>query len=194
MKNKKILFIFFIVFFTNLFFVNKVFASSFSISDEKRNTIENVMKEHPDCNSWISVDYQNKSSFFIFNVPEGTELYAKDNLINTCDSSRIFWYCYYYNSTDNTYTLFWSGNSCGHQELNLETFYSNRVVYADENKENVFFSPTLPGIVARQVEEVEMSQVLQEIITLLPQILVVMVSLVGLRKGLKMLETFLHQS
>ena len=194
MKNKKILFIFFIVFFTNLFFVNKVFASSFSISDEKRNTIENVMKEHPDCNSWISVDYRNKSSFFIFNVPEGTELYAKGNLINTCDSSSILWYCYYYNSTDNTYTLFWSGNSCGHQELNLETFYSNRVVYADENKENVFFPVALVGQVARQLVGVRMSPALQEVVGVLPLIIALLVSLVGLRKGLKMLLTFLRMS
>lgn len=60
---------------------------------------------------------------------------------------------------------------------------------------NTYFFPAAPqGIVAHQVETVEMSQVLQEIVALLPTILVVLVSLVGLRKGLKMLETFLRQS
>ena len=50
------------------------------------------------------------------------------------------------------------------------------------------------GIVAQQVEEIQLSQALQEVIAILPTTLVVLVSLVGLRKGLKMLETFLHQS
>ena len=50
------------------------------------------------------------------------------------------------------------------------------------------------GIVAQQVEEIQLSQALQEVIAILPMTLVVLVSLVGLRKGLKMLETFLHQS
>lgn len=50
------------------------------------------------------------------------------------------------------------------------------------------------GIVAQQVEEIQLSQTLQEVIAILPMTLVVLVSLVGLRKGLKMLETFLRQS
>lgn len=54
--------------------------------------------------------------------------------------------------------------------------------------------PQVQGIVAQQVEEIQLSQALQEVIAILPKTLVVLVSLVGLRKGLKMLETFLHQS
>lgn len=50
------------------------------------------------------------------------------------------------------------------------------------------------GIVAQQVEEIQLSQALQEVIAILPMTLVVLVSLVGLRKGLRVLETFLHQS
>lgn len=73
------------------------------------------------------------------------------------------------------------------------------ISYDDYWKEKTggdFFQPAplTQGIVAQQVEQIRMTQILQEIITLLPLILVVMVSLVGLRKGLKMLETFLHQS
>ena len=70
---------------------------------------------------------------------------------------------------------------------------SNNILNADGT---IFFrlAPQVQGIVAQQVETVKMSQVLAEIITLLPLILVVMVSLVGLRKGLKMLVTFLRQS
>lgn len=77
---------------------------------------------------------------------------------------------------------------------NHQIIYSNFDIYNSDG--TVFFQPAplTQGIVAQQVEQIKMTQILQEIITLLPLILVVMVSLVGLRKGLKMLETFLHQS
>lgn len=70
--------------------------------------------------------------------------------------------------------------------------YSNVDVFNPDG--TVFFHTTPQGIVARQVEEVEMSQVQAEILGILPLILVLVVSFLGLRKALKMLETFLRQS
>lgn len=75
-------------------------------------------------------------------------------------------------------------------------FYSSVDIY-DTNKIDVLFQETplvSQKVVAQAVEKVEMSQALQEVIAILPMTLVVLVSLVGLRKGLKMLETFLRQS
>lgn len=57
-----------------------------------------------------------------------------------------------------------------------------------------FFQVTPQVVLAPQVEEIQLSQALEEVLGILPMTLVVLVSLVGLRKGLKMLETFLHQS
>lgn len=72
------------------------------------------------------------------------------------------------------------------------------IYYTDGNQktdDKPFFQQTPQvGIVAQQVEEIQLSQALQELIAILPMTLVVLVSLVGLRKGLKMLETFFHQS
>lgn len=72
------------------------------------------------------------------------------------------------------------------------------IYYSDGNGKTddaPFFQQTPQvGIVAQQVEEIQLSQALQEVIAILPMTLVVLVSLVGLRKGLKMLETFLRQS
>lgn len=57
-----------------------------------------------------------------------------------------------------------------------------------------FFQVTPQVVLAPQVEKIQLSQTLEEVLGILPMTLVVLVSLVGLRKGLKMLETFLHQS
>lgn len=119
-------------------------------------------------------------SHYISTVPE-------DNNINIA--------VHYYNL--NSDSSAWVDDGTWHdchvdQKSGDHIFYSNINVLNTDG--TVFFHPAPQGIVARQVEKVEMSQVLQEIITLLPQILVVVVSLVGLRKGLKMLETFLRQS
>lgn len=57
-----------------------------------------------------------------------------------------------------------------------------------------FFQVTPQVVLAPQVEKIQLSQTLEEVLGILPTTLVVLVSLVGLRKGLKMLETFLHQS
>lgn len=57
-----------------------------------------------------------------------------------------------------------------------------------------FFQVTPQVVLAPQVEEIQLSQTLEEVLGILPMTLVVLVSLVGLRKGLKMLVTFLRQS
>lgn len=79
--------------------------------------------------------------------------------------------------------------------LSLDNLYYSSVDIKDIDG-NVVFSvpPQVQGIVAQQVEEIQLSQTLEEVLGILPMTLVVLVSLVGLRKGLKMLETFFHQS
>lgn len=57
-----------------------------------------------------------------------------------------------------------------------------------------FFQPTPQVVLAPQVEKIQLSQTLEEVLGILPLILVVVVSFLGLRKGLKMLVTFLRQS
>lgn len=50
------------------------------------------------------------------------------------------------------------------------------------------------AVVANQLEGVQMVQVMKEIVGVLPLIIVVVVSLVGLRKALQMLSTLLHKA
>lgn len=90
-----------------------------------------------------------------------------------------------------------SGYIGGIESLNIVACTTD-IYYKDgeqKTDDKPFFQQTPQvGIVAQQVEEIQLSQALQEVIAILPMTLVVLVSLVGLRKGLKMLETFLRQS
>lgn len=167
----------------------------------------------------INIDFSNRQyvavlrgSYIIFYYPnfDNSEFVLFDNSTDLTEIKAI-------NSLDNTDTI-----RCMHFEVNInnkdftdkeamigsgieanwtENFvvgpYSNILstnmeIYDHNGK--IFFPKTPLPIVAQSVEEVEMSQVLQEIVALLPMTLVVLVSLVGLRKALKMLETFLRQS
>ncbi len=62
------------------------------------------------------------------------------------------------------------------------------------NSDGTIFFRVAPQVLAQQVEKVATGQVLQEIIQLLPTILVVVVSFLGLRKALRMLLKLLRQS
>lgn len=75
---------------------------------------------------------------------------------------------------------------------------SNYIGYANCNCYNldgtVFFKAPAKGILVQKLEGVEMSQIMKEIIVILPLTIVVVVSLVGLRKALAMLFTLLRKA
>lgn len=73
---------------------------------------------------------------------------------------------------------------------------SNFDVLNVDGVNTVFQQPTLGKVttLAPVMNKVEMTPVLEEIIMILPLIIVVVVSLVGLRKALKMLSQLLHRS
>lgn len=75
---------------------------------------------------------------------------------------------------------------------------SNLLKYKDSllNVEDGFFLtvPTASGTLAPIVQETSLEGVLQEIVEILPIVLVIIVGLIGLRKALAMLSKVLHQS
>lgn len=79
----------------------------------------------------------------------------------------------------------------------LEHVLYNADIYNTDNT-LFFLAPVqavpLQGEIAQKLEGVEMSQVMKEIVGVLPLIIVVVVSLVGLRKALTMLSTLLHKA
>jgi len=73
---------------------------------------------------------------------------------------------------------------------NDEYLFKNIKAYDDDT---LFFLPAPLTHLAQVVEKVEMEETLKEIIQILPLILVVVVSFLGLRKALQMLSTLLHR-
>ena len=79
---------------------------------------------------------------------------------------------------------------------NIIVFSKNDVL--NEDGSVVFQNPPqekpLEGIIAKQIQPKEMNKTLQEIVGILPIVMIVVVSYLALRKALKMLSTLLKQS
>jgi hypothetical protein len=198
MANKKIIFIILFAILLFLLGCSSVFAST-SLTDLEGTTyiLPDLPEEINGCPYIISrcEKYNTYCLLFVKSNDFSQFVNSDDDVILPVDASGNQCSDVYLAETktlDNPTS--WTTKKWG----GLQPATAHHFIYANYNIYNtdgtVFFQPAPQGIVARQVEKVEMSQVLQEIITLLPLILVVVVSLAGLRKGLKMLETFLHQS
>lgn len=207
MKNKKILIIALFLIFFCLLGYSKCFAYDLKGNNCTLNIPDELYQKI------ISNDYYKQYSciFVMRSLSCYDVIYikSKDGLYfyiegNSVSSSTTFdGVSVSYNLSDlsvrggDTFTNFTMGGWTYSGSLYNGTynFYlRNLDLYADKNKENCLFHTAPQGIVAQQVEQVKMSQVQAEILGILPLTLVVVVSLVGLRKGLKMLETFLRQS
>lgn len=99
-------------------------------------------------------------------------------------------YLYDYNSKNGVWgsPRPWGGLS----GTGVKVFYSSENVYNEDG--TVFFRRTPLGIVGEALETTPMEGVLMEIVKILPLILVLVVSLLGLRKCLKTLSTLLRQA
>lgn len=76
---------------------------------------------------------------------------------------------------------------------NCNIIYSSSDIYTDDSCGDIFF-PLPPQTLVEVMEKVKKGATLQEIVALLPVILSVLVSLLALRKALKMLSDFLRTS
>ena len=129
------------------------------------------------------------AQYWDFDIPEGVEMLVcivhagginfNTNFIEISDGSNL-------NPTFGHY-----GGSASRSVI-----ASNYDIMSTDGLSTVFPQPTLRKVttLAPVVNKVEMSPVLKEIIQILPLIIVVLVSFLGLRKALKMLSTFLNRS
>lgn len=213
MKNKKILIIALFLILFCLLGYSKSFASTdiiinnISLNEKELNFINNIMRDNPNYR-YCAVIINDAGKKFAYLYSSGIELkfYVKETSSNSgyyalwCNDNKSNTLIYKLDD----FSLFASYDSFTTVWITHEDSLSNKVsrlycnfdVYSDNTYTKVLFqgTPQVQGIVAQQVEEIQMSQALQEVIAILPMTLVVLVSLVGLRKGLKMLETFLRQS
>lgn len=193
MENKKIYFIFLLVLMFLLLICTSCFAST-TYTDV--NGIVHTLPDLPDdvgSNPYLvsrCEKYNNYALLYTKDTNFSKFVYdTSNNSFAPCDSSGKQCEYIYLAETDSLDNpTKW--NIRGSWGL-LQPASSHYIIYSNHDIYNtdgtIFFHPAPQGIVAQQVEEVEMSQALQEILGILPLILVVVVSLVGLRKALQML-------
>lgn len=75
-----------------------------------------------------------------------------------------------------------------------EVLASKKEIYADINRDEIFFQPTEPPVLATAVAPVNLTKVLDPVMQILPIGLACLVSFVGLRKGLDLLRRMLYQA
>lgn len=194
LKNKKFLIIFFTIFILIFF----SFSNCFAYTIDENNAVSSyaLVKDYCESNNLTIYDYVITSEGFIYvainsdyslSVVYGEAAGKYANYI-TCTGYRIF------KLEDN-------GNfSVAVSSTNGSKYtYGDAIIYSsfDVLKDGTIFflkTPVVQGIIAPKLEGVEMSQTIQEIVAILPLIIVVVVSLVGLRKALQMLSTLLRKA
>lgn len=191
--------------------VSNISIETISLTDDEISFINNILEENPNYRYYcvyISDDpsirfvrfYSSYDDlkFYVLNVNASSPnsyygIMCSDNDIDTfiyrlsdftyVKSSRSYF------ETDITY---YDVSSICHYAI-----FSNFDIYSDKTYAEVLFQAPpaqKQGIVEKSLEEVEMKATMKEILGILPLIIVVVVSLVGLRKGLKMLSSLLHKA
>lgn len=220
LNNKKVLIISLLTVILLFFSVSNCFASTPTTSEEPfEGTLSDdvLSKVHNFMNDNNFTDYifcygsylYNVNFFIFFNSSESGMLYEFYNSsyryyylkpVNAC--SYVIYTLSDFTSSDTVFDkeLFFceaDNNLCTGIYDTPITFFDSTVDIYDSNKVDLVFQvpPVVEAqaVVANQLEGVQMIQVMKEIMGVLPLIIVVVVSLVGLRKALQMLSTLLHK-
>lgn len=197
LKNKRFFIILLLTFILLLFSVSSCFAvylppSMENFNDPNENYI--VFKDIEDnyflVTTKTQLNYEDYGDYCVFwNAGGSVNIYEleNDNWIFITGTSN----------TSVSYLIADRNNSC----LRVDDYgssiclvASNYDIFFTRNLSNVFFQKTPLGIVARQVEKLEMSQVMKEIVGLLPLVIGLLVSVIGLRKGFVLLLKILNRS
>lgn len=177
-------------------FTNSVFASSYNASNGKSYDLPEFtdeMKKYDKYLIFVENDGKHFGLYFLvdddgyfFNNSSG--IYCHGRLL-ICSTDGDGYYGSRYEIEPGTV------GKIGGSINGSSTFISSVDIYTDVNKSDVFFQkplvPVLVGIMDREKAE---KMTVQEILGVLPLIIVVVVSFLGLRKALRMLVTFLRRS
>lgn len=101
---------------------------------------------------------------------------------------------YVLSSNNSSWELYKQKGYLGIYYAKEKIIYSNIDIYNGIKSDDIFFQAPPQGILAPIVEGTKMETTLQEVIHLLPLIIVVVVSFLGLRKALQMLSTLLRRA
>lgn len=205
MKNKKILIIALFLILFCLLGCSKCFASVSYTYNGNKVTLPEIPEKEGYTNYLIYYANDNPNIVQLKLFPTDLSYYPKVYKPNGCltlgtynSSVSSLSPSYYYDVEKGTdWKKTDDSGYIGGIELSNIVACTTDIYYYDGNQmtdDKPFFQVTPQVVLAPQVEEIQLSQTLEEVLGILPTTLVVLVSLVGLRKGLKMLETFLHQS
>lgn len=213
MKNKKILIVFAFLFLFVLFISGECSAFSYDYNDTTINVPE-IPQEAKD-RGFIICGYgdgcdsiENGATFLVYPLEDVRDncFYYLDNRYNNRNL------CYKTTNSDkgklrvlkiNQKKTEWIEEtkylSDSHDMWSNYVFaypptYSKYCIYEDSSYSSIFFQGTPLGIVTQKVQALNLEETMGEIVGILPQILVIVVSLVGLRKALKTLSTLLHRA
>lgn len=201
LKNKRILFIFALILITVLI----VPLKSFCATDSTRDTTTGFTEEQVKIIKSVYAQYSSKGNSYVCRYHANLiTMYIYDS------STDLFFYVLngdlYSNIKCSPYYINFSSsgviNDEGQGSYNQvyahadgkPNIYSNRDVYLGASRDTIFFQAPPQGMLAPIVEGTKMETTLQEVIHLLPLIIVVVVSFLGLRKALRMLSTLLRRA
>lgn len=195
--------------FIALTFITFLWVTSNVKADSDIESYYNTCIDYLNNNNISYYNYMITSSgdsyFYYFTTDEsnGSIIYAEDRSYHTyLIKNGVVFYFDSVNESNNRVPLNSYGNSyvdVGNADV-FSIIYSNFNVINGQN-DSIFFQQTplpapmeIQGVLANQVSSQEMGAVLQEVVSLLPLTIVVVVSLVGLRKGLMLLRQVLHKA
>ncbi|MGN1327824.1 MAG: hypothetical protein ACI4VQ_07110 [Clostridia bacterium] len=195
-KNKKFLIIFFLTAFILIFSFSSCFAVA--VTSSNAQTIYNQVEDYCTTNNITIYDYIITSDGYVYVATrENYSMYVNhlwDGDFINCTGCTIF----YFGTEDSFNVAVSSTNGSNYTEVTeSEGKYITYSSYDVLDSDGVLFflqTPLRMGVLAPIVEKVEMIPVMKEIVGVLPLIIVVVVSLVGLRKALRMLSTLLRKA
>lgn len=189
LKNKKVLLLL-LIFLILFIFSSNIFAVVLDVNGSQ--------VELPDINFKHYVVLKG-DNYYLMALDD---VYSESANVCKADNSS-YKYCEGVTTSNDNYLIKFPYYSLNGNEWNLVTSVSNwtasglSVIYSTENiyyNDEIFFQKAPQGVLTQIVEQVEMREVMTEIVKIIPLIIVVVVSFLGLRKALQMLSKVLHQS
>lgn len=180
--RKNILFIFLFLILILFFLSNSSFAvEELPLSNQQYESINKIFNDNNYTFYFVNQHYE----VYFIHCPTDVRFYVRSGTL-FCEKSSYTWYKYDLNSLKNT----WSGSSSNGHGGFASLMMSNTNVYSDNTFSDFFFKPP---ILMMELGGMKM-EVLMEVVKILPLIIVVVVSFLGLRKAWKLLSMLLHQA